>query len=475
MSVAIDHRSPAFLTVFDAAPCGLLLTDAAGIILNVNPAVCRMLGYTADALIGRGVWLLTSDSMDLVKRNIQQVLSGGRTQHEVINLTRDGESRSVMLRQTAVDLVDGRRGILVASLDITTNREVEFALAESESRHRRLFETSLDGIGYADLEGRILEANPALCRMLGYTASQLRGKHYSDLTPPNRHEQQSRAYQQVLAQGSIDQYETECRCADGQVLPIALAAWLETDDGGRPRRIFGVVRDMTERWRDREELRRREDELRRLNQRLGTLLREMDHRVKNNLANLYALVDLYARSADSVDALATAVRDKLSAMRWVHNMVASSGWQSLALNELMRRIAEQFDAPGHAERQLHIDGPAVRIPPRQIAALAMIFQELFANAFEHGTGGDIEITWRLLDNAPDARRIGITWQESGNEAIGAPISRGVGLNLIEGFARFELQGDCRWSFQPPGLRCEIECRLDEFDADVQAMLDLVFD
>ena len=70
--------------------------------------------------------------------------------------------------------------------DITEQKQTEFDLAEKEEQYRSTFEDAFDGILINDLDGQIVEANPAFCEMYGYERRELIGKNAAMLTPPCR-------------------------------------------------------------------------------------------------------------------------------------------------------------------------------------------------------------------------------------------------------------------------------------------------
>jgi len=233
--------------------------------------------------------------------------------------------------------------------------------------------------------------------------------------------------------------------------------------------LHASVRDITERKRSEQALRQSEEQQRQLAQRLQGLLRELDHRVKNNLTNLLALVDLYVHKAGTPQELADEIRGKIMAIRWVHSLMADRQGRGVELREILERVAQQFETSDtHVSPSFDIQGTHILVAPRQVAPLAMVFQEFFANAFKHGAyqtpEGTIAIMWELgsCKTSRPCRGVRLVWTET-NPSIQAPADRGVGLGLIEGLCRFELAGDCTMTFQPPGFRCEMELCLDETD------------
>ena len=238
-----------------------------------------------------------------------------------------------------------------------------------------------------------------------------------------------------------------------------------TDDEISLLKIVGeMFVNALQRQRSERALRRSERRHRALARIRKGLLEELEHRVKNNIAGLLSLVRLYARSARSVPAFAEAIEGKLTAMKTVHEIIASARWQSVDLAELISNLAHQFRGDGRLTALPEIDGPPLRVVPRQAAALAMIFQELLTNHAKHNPQADgpgIRIRWRTVAEEDHATRVHISWREPASDTPCDSDNRGVGLELIDGFARFELAGSCRFDFNnAAGLRCDIDCHLE---------------
>ncbi|RPJ04560.1 MAG: PAS domain S-box protein, partial [Deltaproteobacteria bacterium] len=122
------------------------------------------------------------------------------------------------------------------------------ALKESEDRFRTVFEKSAIGIGLTDLDGRILEANPALMQMLGYTIEELTGKSFLDITHPDDVEKEKKTFRQ-LKQERSDGLRLEKRYIrkNAQFVWASLTASLCHDHAGTPRFVMVMVEDVTER------------------------------------------------------------------------------------------------------------------------------------------------------------------------------------------------------------------------------------
>jgi len=139
---------------------------------------------------------------------------------------------------------------------LTARRQAEAALQESEKKYRRLHESSRDAFVSVDMEGHILEFNPAYQDLLGYSAAELRQLTYVDITPAKWHPLEAQIVaEQLFPLGHSEIYEKEYRRKDGTVVPVEIRTVLLRDDAGQPTGMWAIVRDITERKRTEAALR----------------------------------------------------------------------------------------------------------------------------------------------------------------------------------------------------------------------------
>jgi PAS domain S-box-containing protein len=152
--------------------------------------------------------------------------------------------------------------IRIYGFDITDQKRAEEAIRESERKFRELFEGSRDGYAHVDMDGNILEFNSSFQKMLGYEGEELRRLFYRDLTPQKWHGMEADIIQnQVLPHGFSKVYEKEYRRKDGTIFPVSLRTYLFRDSKENPQGMWAFVRDISERRRMEEELRRSRDEM----------------------------------------------------------------------------------------------------------------------------------------------------------------------------------------------------------------------
>jgi two-component system, cell cycle sensor histidine kinase and response regulator CckA len=139
-------------------------------------------------------------------------------------------------------------------------QEAEEALLKSESKYRRLFESMMDSFVSVDMSGRITEFNQAYEALLGYSKEELLRLTYVDLTPDRWQDlERDLVDNQILVRGYSDIYEKEYRKKDGTWFPVEMRTFLIRDSSGRPEGMWAIVRDISERKKVEEALRKTEE------------------------------------------------------------------------------------------------------------------------------------------------------------------------------------------------------------------------
>ena len=133
----------------------------------------------------------------------------------------------------------------------------------TEHKYRELYGSLRDGSVAVNLEGTIVEFNPAFQRMLGYSPEDMRRLTYRDITPEKWHPVEAGIIEgQVFERGYSDLYEKEYRRQDGTVFPVELQTYLVRNEEGRPAGMWAFVRDIAVRRQAAEALRESEQKYR---------------------------------------------------------------------------------------------------------------------------------------------------------------------------------------------------------------------
>jgi PAS domain S-box-containing protein len=214
-----------------------------------------------------------------------------------------------------------------------------------------------------------------------------------------------------------------------------------------------------ERKRAEEALLESERHFREVAERNLRLVREVEHRVRNNLAGLLALVSLLEENASDVPGFAAALRGRLTAMTHVHQMLSEAGWQAVNLRVLASSSLRSMDhLAGHPGR-VTLEGPDVSVSPQQAQALAMVLAEWFTNSCKYGSrsvaGGEFSVRWQT--RAEESRTVvRLTWTERGGPTIQTPGVPSLGTALVRGLVANELRGRCTLGFPSEGAEHVIE-------------------
>ncbi len=159
----------------ESAANAILITDRDGHITWVNPSFTRLTGFTAEEVMGENPRILKSGQQEsaFYRQMWQTMLAGNVWRGEVINKRKDGTLYNEDMTITPVHDSSGKiRHFVAIKQDVTSQKEAEVALRQSEARLRGLFENATLGVYRSTQEGRFLDVNPALVSMLGYNSQE---------------------------------------------------------------------------------------------------------------------------------------------------------------------------------------------------------------------------------------------------------------------------------------------------------------
>ncbi|HEY9206868.1 MAG TPA: PAS domain-containing sensor histidine kinase [Candidatus Methanoperedens sp.] len=250
----IDEK---YRLLFEAAPVGIGIADLEGNILDANPNIQKMMGFTLDELRSAGVGVTYADPGERIAL-IKAVRENGTVRDWEIRLKRkDGTIYTALLN---VDLVElhGRKLLLTTARDITDRKQAQEMLRLLSSA----VEEAPDGVQIVDLDGYILYSNRAVERMYGFSSEEFRRKHVNEMNvDPN--------FAADIIIPCIKKHgcwagELMVKHRNGREFPVWLNTSMVKNSKGEPIAMVGIIRDMTERRGFEEAVRDSEERYRNL-------------------------------------------------------------------------------------------------------------------------------------------------------------------------------------------------------------------
>jgi PAS domain S-box-containing protein len=274
----LREKEEQYRSIFEATSDGLIIRNMHGAVVQVNPAACKMHGYSYEEYLALSRdTLIHPDHLPQLREIIQTVKAGRTFQGQAVDLRKDGSTFPVESRIDPFTFL-GQPHMLTVLHDITERVEAERQLREREEQYRSVFEATYDALVVMDLDGYFVEVNPAFCRMFGYTREGLLGKHGSLTTAPDTLPILD-DFLQVVNAGRNYQVPkgTQGVRKDGTLFYAESHTATLTYQGKS--HVLGVIRDITEQVQARQLLEQRVEERTR---ELGTLL-EISHMVASTL------------------------------------------------------------------------------------------------------------------------------------------------------------------------------------------------
>jgi two-component sensor histidine kinase len=252
------------------------------------------------------------------------------------------------------------------------------------------------------------------------------------------------------------EYNVEYRVIrpDGELRWVETRCFISFSGVGQPHRVVGVSIDVTERKRVEEQQR--------------TLLAELDHRVKNALATVSAVISHTRQGSRSVADFVAALDGRVHSMATTHELLSSHRWEGVSLTELVRREL----APYATAHNTEISGPGILLKPEAGQAMAMVLHELATNAAKYGAlstkTGRVAIRWDRHLNGHARPPVVFEWREIGGPKVGAVGKSSYGTSTIRDLIPYEIAGKVDLVLAPEGVRCRLELPADSLGNDRQA-------
>jgi PAS domain S-box-containing protein len=443
----MKRLDPSFQTFLESAPDAIVVVNRQGRIVGVNALTEEMFGYTRDEMANQPVELLVPERFRDRHHDDRAVYSQApRTRPMGLDRELWGRRKSgqEFLVQISLSPIESNGETFVTSIirDVTTQRA-------AEARFRALLESAPDGIVVVDSSGTIVIVNSQTERLFGYTRQELIGQPIEMLVPERYRgshigDRQAYVSDPKLRPMGAGRALTG-RTKNGHEFPVEISlSPLVTDQG---RLIMSIVRDITERRRAEEIIQAslREKE---------ALLKEIHHRVKNNLQVTSSLLRLQAAAIgdERGRAMFEETENRIRSMALVHEkLYQSSDLSRIDFGDYIRALGEllfRSSAINPANVAFEVTGSDIFLSIDAAVPCGLVVNELLSNALKHafpaGRKGTILVQLEKREDGTIALQVR-------DDGVGLPPTfdfdrtETLGLRLVQGLVQ---QIDGKISIEP---------------------------
>ena len=374
-------------------------------------------------------------------------------------LMQDSGPCTWILSRGGLITVDGKRRLVGAFVDVTDRHLADERYRETSALLRTIIETAPVLIYAKDLQGRMLLANVPTLKLIGKPWEEVAGKSDPEfLDDATQGSIVAANDRRLMASGKAEHLEETVDGPDGSPRVWSSAKAPIRDGLGNVTGLVGVSIEITEQ--------------KRIERRLRLMIDELNHRVKNTLAIVLAIVVKTLNGTDPVSR--QALESRLLALSGVHDVLTGENWEGADLAQVLSVVLLPYG--GAEDARFTIVGPRLRLSPKAAQGFAMGFHELATNALKYGgmanASGKVDITWMTTDEA--SPRLRLTWTERGGPPVRRPTRSGFGSWLMTRGLPHDLAGTVNLSFDDPaGVVCVIEAPLSEIVASPVTAFPLV--
>lgn len=337
-------------------------------------------------------------------------------------------------------------GMVLACVDVSA----ALSRKHADARLAAIINSSRDAVIGFSLYDRITDWNPAAERIFGFTTAEALGMPLARLLADERSPEAEDFFAGRRRDGGPAQFEMTWRRPDGEKLHLELLYSPVRDSEGKQFAGELSARDISER--------------RLATQRMELMVAELNHRVKNTMATVQAIIAQTLQSTPDPAVFSDRLLARLLALAKAHTALSRHAWRGISLAEM---IATEMEPWQRAEAgRVDARGEELALPAKHALALSMALHELTTNAGKYGAlstdGGCLAIRWcrDLVDGQPWLR---MDWSEHGGPPVTAPRHHGFGSRLLREGLAYELGGSVALEFPREGLHCVIRIPLDPPD------------
>ncbi|MEO5813004.1 MAG: chemotaxis protein CheB [Rhodanobacter sp.] len=446
---ALNRVNSDIRNLLDSTHIATLFLDSELHIRSYTPAMTELF-HLRQGDMGRPITEISSPmNYPQLKDDVAHVLKQTTMVERILHSGDDGAAFLLRMRPyvTIDNVVDGA---VLTFVDITENQR----LNREHARLAAIVNSSRDAIIGFSLDNHICSWNPSAQSIFGLRAAEMVGQPLRRLLPSKPSPEAQRFFDDDKPRQRHVEFDMSWRRPTGESAPLSMNyAPVLSDDDARSL-IAGelIARDITEE--------------RRAKRHAKMMMGELNHRVKNTLATVQAIVMQASTTTTDLPGFKADFLSRLLALSETHNLLAKSAWEGASLGDIINRELSPWQPDDATTDNLRVQtaGDDVRLLPKEALALGMTLHELTTNAAKYGAlsnaQGRVAVTWstHAVGQCPWLK---LLWVEQNGPAVTPPTHRGFGSRLIRDGVAYELDGKVRLEFPPGGVTCTIDIPLKE--------------
>ena len=401
--------------LFDNAADAILIHDPAGTILNANQIASRRSGYSPGRLQEirlQDLGLLPSGGFSPEQNT--ELQSKGYYLFESLLMTRNGTPLPVEVSCKIIEY-NGRPAILSTIRDITERRNAQEALKESETRYRMIGDLVPFGVWACDAQGNFTYLSESFLDVLGTTLEECRKNGWMHLLPREDRDRTMADWRQCIQTGSFWDYEYRIADTTGRGYIVLSRGAPHMDSTGKITSWVGIHLDITERKRyeDRLEASLREKEV---------IIKEVHHRVKNNMQVISGFLELQSNYIDDPQAVEKLIecQRRVRTMALVHEKLYQSRTLGVInaaeyIKSLIADLMNSYTISTPVDVTVDVDD--VNITLDMAIPCGLIINELVTNSLKYAYAGRATGKLTLVMHHQEDHTFSLTVQDDG---VGLP-------------------------------------------------------
>ncbi len=444
--------------VLESITDGVSMLDTKGTHLMVNRAFCEMLGCCEDEIIGTGVphFYWPEEHVTEINEAFEKTELGIKKDFQLIFKRRNGERFPVIVSPSHILDENGTITHLIATVkDVSELNKAQDIIQKNEERLRAVLESS--NLGIWDYDVATNKTIRTLQHDLTFGLSDYHpnwefNTFYTYIHEEDR-EDVKKAYDRLLTEGGNCTVDYRLPLDDGSIRWLNSTGKAILNENNEVVRVIGIVQDITN---------RKESELEIIdsNREKETLLAEIHHRVKNNLAVVAGLMYLQTKDTDNqelIERLNINI-NRIKSIAGIHEeLYKSHNYSQISFAANIRKVLENITSVSfnHNDVNIELDLEDVSLNIRDALPAALIINELVTNAFKHAFTGISDPTIRI-----GLKKVNnYTYLIIRDNGVGLPkdfkpnASLSIGINLITSLAE-QLEADIKFE-NNGGLTCTL--------------------